>query len=98
MNEIQLPTSELARLLVKHGEEFVCCKEPVGVNPLAAGVPDRRIPSSGVALRKQIDSGDFRVSVSLDRYVKLANEKSMWSVALQVKSGALSPGGARRST
>jgi hypothetical protein len=94
MDEIQLPTNELARLLVRHGEEFVCCKELMGISPLEAGVPDRRIPSSGVALRKQIESGDFRVSISLERHAKLANEKSMWLVALQAKFGARSPGGA----
>jgi len=38
MVDIGLTTKELARLLVKHGEEFVCCKERAGVSPLECSV------------------------------------------------------------
>jgi len=52
--------------------------------------------SSGAALRKQIDCGDFRVSVSFNRYASPANEKGMWWVSLKAKFGTCSPSGARR--
>ena len=96
MVDIGLTTKELARLLVKHGEEFVCCKEQAGVSPLECGVPQRRMTSSGAALRKQIDCGDFRVIVSFNRYASPANEKGMWWVSLKAKFGTCSPSGSRR--
>jgi hypothetical protein len=97
MNEFGLTTREIVRLLVKHGEQFVCCKERASVSYLDCGAPERRIASSGVAMRKQIDSADFTVRVSLHGFVKPANEKGIWSVFLNAKFAARSIGGARRS-
>jgi hypothetical protein len=97
MDEIGLPRKEIVRLLVKHGEDFACYKVRVGVSPWEAGASKRRIVSSGAALRKQVDSGDFYVSVQWDRYRKLADGRSMWSVSLKVKFGTFSPAGTRRA-
>lgn len=97
MNEFGLMTKDIVRLLVKHGEQFVCCKERASVSYLDCGAPEHRIASSGAAMRRQIDSADFTVRVSLHSLIKPANDKGMWSVFLKAKFGARSPGGARRS-
>lgn len=96
MADIGLTTKEIVRLLVEQGEKFVCCKERVGVSPLECGVAERRIPSSGAALAKQVKSASFRMSASLDSPVDAMAGKATWTVFLKAKFGARSPGGARR--
>ena len=92
MDEIGLSEKEIASLLAKHGDDFVCCKERAGSTHIN-NTPEARIPSSGAAMRRQIDSGDFTISVSEHGLVKPASEEAAWVVFLKAKFGARSPGG-----
>ena len=96
MDEIGLSDKTIARMLAKHGANFVCCKERAGSTSIN-NTPEVRIASSGASMRKQIDSGDFTMKVSVHRLIKPANEEAMWTVSLKAKFGARSPGGTPRS-
>lgn len=97
MNALPLPAKAIALLLVKHGEDFICCKKLAGVSYLDCGAEtEKRVSSSAAAMRRQINSGDFTVKVS---FYPAGREDVLgeWSVSLAAKFGACSPRGIRRA-
>jgi hypothetical protein len=96
MDEIGLTRKEIASLLIKHGDDFVCCKERAGSTYLN-NTPEVRIASSGAAMRKQIDGGDFTMRVVVHRLIAPDKEMALWVVFLKAKFGARSPGGTLKS-
>ncbi|RNF30016.1 hypothetical protein NM04_14825 [Massilia aurea] len=97
MKALPLRDQEIALLLVKHGEEFTCCKRLVGVSYLDCGAEtEKRISSSAAAMRRQVNSGDFRVKVS---FYPSGHEDGQgeWLVSLVARFGARSPQGTPRT-
>lgn len=93
MKDFPLRDQDIALLLVKHGEEFTCCKRLAGVSHLDCGAEtEKRICSSAAAMRRQVTSGDFRVKVSFYPSGR-EDGQGEWLVSLVARFGVRSPQG-----
>ncbi|MGK5065575.1 hypothetical protein [Janthinobacterium sp. LB3P112] len=87
MSEIKskLKKDTVLRLLVKHGADFEVEKPAVFANQYAFSPKPRTHMSSGSSLRKQMNSGDFKVSEPCAGRA-MGDGRCRWSIVLKVRS------------
>jgi hypothetical protein len=86
MDEIGLPTKEIVRLLETR-QGFRLLRRSSRIQSLGRWPSET---SKRILWRRFAQANrqeDFRVSVSLDRYTKMADEKGMWWIFLKAKFG-----------